>query len=142
VCVPRAGFGEVCSTPCGSTKDCAEFADSAGGLLSGPAQAYCRYLQVSVDSSLPVPDYAAVCVVDSGDQTGPGGYDAECSSGADCVDLGCVGATSTNKGRCTPTCCADADCGFDVLGKPIACRPFAFGISYEMRCALRAGLGS
>jgi len=135
VCVPRPGFGQLCSTTCGSSSDCAAFAVAAGS-RSEPEPAYCRYTSVSFDKNAAVQDYAAVCVLDRGDETGPGGYGAECASPADCADRGCVGAMPTMKGRCTPICCNDSDCGVAVTGKQTRCRPFAFGLGYQMRCAL------
>jgi hypothetical protein len=99
-------------------------------------RSYCRYIAVSLDETLQPPDYASVCVIDSGGETGAGEYGAECASAADCVGHGCVGATATTKGRCTPTCCDDSQCGLDASGKALSCRPFAFGSTYEMRCAL------
>ncbi len=136
VCVPSMGLGQICSTPCGSSRDCQAFADSHSSLLSAAPNAYCRYITVSLDQTLAVPDYASVCVLDQGGETGAGRHGAECASGADCIDRGCVGATSTKKGHCTPTCCKNEDCGFTITGGPISCRPFAFGVSYEMRCEL------
>ena len=102
-------------------------------------RAYCRYVTVSLDSSLRIPDYAPVCVIDRRGETGTGGTNAPCSRGSDCIDGGCVGATATQKGRCTPTCCMDSQCGRGEDGRAIHCRPFAFGSTYEMRCDL--GLG-
>ena len=136
VCVPGGGFGFVCSTPCGRSSDCDAFAAAAMEWLLGPVRAYCRYVDVSLDQTLVPPDYASICAIDSGGETGPGHYAAECASGADCVDRGCVGATATTKGRCTPTCCNDSQCGLDASGQRLSCRPFAFGATYEMRCEL------
>jgi hypothetical protein len=136
VCVPRAGIGQACSTPCGSSSDCNAFAAAAASWLSGPVRAYCRYIMVSLDPGPTPLDYAGVCVIDHGDEIGPGERGAACASGADCLDSGCVGATAGKKGKCTPTCCRDSQCGSDERGQPISCRPFAFGTNYEMRCAL------
>lgn len=136
VCIPGGGLGLVCSTPCGNSGDCAAVAAAAEKRLLASVHAYCRYIPVSLDETLQPPDYAAVCVIDNGGEVGPGEYGAECASGADCADRGCVGASATTKGRCTPTCCDDSQCGLDLSGKPLSCRPFAFGSTYEMRCAL------
>jgi hypothetical protein len=127
VCVPGALFGSVCSNPCGNSNDCRELDDAVGGL-----GAYCRYVDVTLDIS--PTDYAAVCVVRRVGDTGDGVYGASCSTGADCQEGGCVDATATKKGRCTPTCCSDSQCGPREDGKAIVCRPFAFGDRYEMRC--------
>ncbi|MDB4975711.1 MAG: hypothetical protein JWN48_4052 [Myxococcaceae bacterium] len=134
-CVPSV-FGSVCSNPCGSSNDCMQVAAAAKSL--GALGAYCRYTDVTLDSS--PPDYAALCWVRRQGETGPGVYGAECSSASDCLDAGCVGATAKTKGHCSSTCCSDAQCGPREDGKPIACRPFAFGAPsgsgarYEMRC--------
>ncbi|MDB4989447.1 MAG: hypothetical protein JWN04_4625 [Myxococcaceae bacterium] len=135
-CVPSYPFGSMCSNPCGSSNDCTELAAAAKS--AGALGAYCRYTDVTLDNS-PV-DYAAICVVRRLGETGQGVYGAECSSASDCLDAGCVGATARTKGHCTSTCCSDAQCGPREDGKPIACRPFAFGAAtdsaarYEMRC--------
>ncbi len=137
ICVPGGNLGQVCSQPCGKSQDCQAFAKTQTGFLTGAVPyAYCRYTTVSLDPTLAVPDYASVCVIDPGGETGQGQHGAECASAAECQDRGCVGATSTKKGRCTPTCCSDQDCGYTITGQQIHCRPFAFGVSYEMRCEL------
>jgi hypothetical protein len=135
VCVPGAGFGMVCSTPCGSSGECSAFASAAADWLSESVRAYCRYMPVSLDLTLDPPDYASLCVVDRGGETGSGKYGDECASGADCLDLGCVGASAGKKGHCMPMCCDDSQCPVDTQGKHAVCRPFAFGTTYEMRCA-------
>jgi hypothetical protein len=127
VCVPGQLFGSVCSNPCGSSNDCKKLADDVDGM-----GAYCRYVDVTLDSTQN--DYAAVCVVRRANETGNGVYGAECSTGADCQEGGCVEATSTRKGHCSPTCCSDSQCGPREDGKNILCRPFTFGDRYEMRC--------
>jgi hypothetical protein len=137
-CVPSFPFGSVCSNPCGSSNDCMALAQAAR--RTGALGAYCRYVDVTLDDS--PPDYAALCVVRRVGETGTGVYGAECATASDCLDAGCVGATATTKGRCTSTCCSDAQCGPREDGKPISCRPFAFGAPsgsgarYEMRCDL------
>ncbi len=132
VCVPRKLLGQVCSTPCTKSADCQGFGQVAG-LASSPTDVKCRYGPVTEGSA---PDYASVCVIDRANENGSGAYGAECSSATDCADRGCVGATSEKKGRCTPTCCSDADCGPTLTGQPGSCRPYAFGTGYEMRCQL------
>jgi Putative metal-binding motif len=133
VCVNGTLFGSLCSNLCGSSHDCQQLdatVRNAGGL-----GAYCRFVDVTLNNA--PPDYAAVCVVRRlGETTGAGVYGAACSTGRDCAEGGCVEATSTAKGRCTPTCCNDSQCGPREDGKPIVCRPFAFGERYEMRCDL------
>jgi hypothetical protein len=105
---------------------------------AGALGAYCRYTDVTLDDA--PPDYAAICVVRRAGENGSGVYGAECASASECLDMGCVGATAKTKGRCSSTCCSDAQCGPREDGKPIACRPFAFGgvlgsgARYEMRC--------
>ena len=69
VCVQGAGFGMVCSTPCGSSAECAAFAAAATDWLSD-SRAYCRYISVSLDATLEPPDYASVCVIDRGGEVG------------------------------------------------------------------------
>ncbi len=128
VCVPGQFFGSVCSNPCGTSKDCGTLDDKVGG-----KGAYCRYVDVTLDTS--PTDYAAVCVVRQ-NETGQGTYGTACASGADCLEGGCVEATSTKKGRCTTTCCTDSQCGTRGDGEPIRCRPYAFGDRYEMRCEI------
>ncbi|HEX5661510.1 MAG TPA: putative metal-binding motif-containing protein [Polyangiales bacterium] len=127
VCVPGQFFGSVCSNPCGSSLDCRDLKESVGGL-----GAYCRYVDVTLESG--PTDYAAVCVVRRASETGRGVYGAACSTGADCLEGGCVEATASQRGRCSPSCCNDSQCGPREDGKPIPCRPFAFGDRYEMRC--------
>jgi hypothetical protein len=126
-CVTGYPFGNLCSNPCGTSSDCAELAKHSGG-----QGAYCRYVDVTLNDA--PPDYAPICVVQRTSETGPGVYGAECSTGRDCLEAGCVGATATAKGHCTPTCCNDSQCSAREDGKPIRCRPFAFGARYEMRC--------
>ena len=134
-CVPSV-FGSLCSNPCGSSNDCMALA--AAARQTGALGAYCRYVDVTLDGS--PPDYAALCVVRRTNETGAGVYGSECSSASDCLDAGCVGATARTKGHCTATCCNDSQCGPREDGKPIMCRPFAFGATsdadarYEMRC--------
>ncbi|HEY6881781.1 MAG TPA: putative metal-binding motif-containing protein [Polyangiales bacterium] len=129
ICTPGQLFGNVCSNPCGSSNDCRGLGERVGGL-----GAYCRYIDVTLDNA--PNDYAAVCVVRRSGETGTGMYGAACATGADCLEGGCVDATSTSKGRCTPTCCNDAQCGLRSDGTASVCRPYAFGDRYEMRCAL------
>jgi hypothetical protein len=129
-CVSNVTFGSLCSNPCGSSNDCQQLAkavQAADGL-----GAYCRYVDVTPDDA-PV-DYAALCVVQRPGETGMGEYGAECTSGRDCLEGGCVDVSMTKKGRCTPTCCNDAHCGPREDGTLIRCVPFAFGARYEMRC--------
>ncbi|MET0287658.1 MAG: putative metal-binding motif-containing protein [Polyangiales bacterium] len=127
VCVPGRLFGNVCSNPCGTSNDCRELGQETGG-------AYCRYVDVSLGAS--AKDYAAVCVVRRESEVGEGRYGEECSTGADCLEGGCVEATATTKGKCTTTCCNDSQCGPREDGVQIRCRPFAFGDRYEMRCGI------
>lgn len=131
VCVPSSLlFGSVCSSACGTSNDCKDLANNAA-----KDNAYCRYADVTLQANLPV-DYAPICVVRRAGETGPGVYGAECEEANDCLDAGCVGATTQKKGRCTPTCCQDKDCGRREDGVDIHCRPYAFGTRYEMRCEI------
>lgn len=130
-CVPGL-FGNLCSNPCGSSNDC--MALSLAARTIGSSGAYCRYVDVTLDDA--PPDYAAVCVMRRFGETGDGVYGAPCTTGRDCLEAGCVNATASSPGRCTPTCCDDSQCGPREDGQPISCRPFAFGDRYEMRCDL------
>lgn len=131
LCLPGGlYFGFLCSSPCGTSGDCAKFGQAA---RVGSGGAYCRYVDVVIDNA--PADFAPVCIVKLPSDTGPGRYGAECSSGRDCQEGGCVGATSTRKGHCTPSCCTDAQCTRDD-GRKVSCRPFAFGARYEMRCGI------
>ncbi len=130
ICMPGPLFGNLCSNTCGSSNDCLEFDEAVK--LNGGLGGYCRFVDLTIDVSSP--NYAAICVVRRIGETGSGVYGQECASGRDCREGGCVEATSTTKGRCTSTCCNDSQCGPREDGKPIVCRPFAFGERYEMRC--------
>jgi hypothetical protein len=125
VCVPALLFGSMCSSACGISLDCKELASNA----------YCRYADVTLQANVPA-DYAPICVVRRPGETGPGEYGAECTKASDCLEAGCVGATNEKKGRCTPTCCRDSDCGPREDRQPVHCRPYAFGTRYEMRCEI------
>jgi hypothetical protein len=125
VCVPALIFGSMCSSACGTSNDCKALA----------ANAYCRYADVTLMANLPV-DYAPICVVRRPGETGIGEYGAECQKASDCLDAGCVGATTLKKGRCSGTCCQDSDCGPREDREPLHCRPYAFGTRYEMRCEI------
>ncbi len=128
VCVRGPLLALVCSNPCGSSHDCLALGDAVGA-------AYCRYIDVPLGE---VADSAAVCVVPRlSEPVGAGRYGDPCMSPSECLDRGCVGATSTRPGRCTPTCCSDSHCGPREDGQTVTCRPFAFGARYEMRCNLQ-----
>jgi hypothetical protein len=124
-CVPNL-IGSFCSSACGEIKDCQ-------GLPNG---AYCRFVDVTLQTDAAV-DYAPICVVPrpgTSSEVGNGEYGAECSKTSQCKEAGCVGATDTTKGHCTPACCDDSQCSKREDGQQIRCRPYAFGARYEMRC--------
>jgi hypothetical protein len=110
----------ICSGVCRISADCAG--------LDPPRRSYCRY----VTGSTAQRDYLPVCVIDLG-ETGPGGFGAACTSGADCLDAACVGASATADGFCAPACCSDSQCPVRNEANSF-CRPVPFGDHYEMRC--------
>jgi hypothetical protein len=133
VCVPGVLFGSLCSNACGTSNDCRDLTSSVKKTAGGDA--YCRYADVTLQVNAS-PDYAPICVVRRPGETGPGEYGAECAKASDCLEAGCVGATSDKPGHCTPTCCQDSDCGPREDRVEVHCRPFAFGTRYEMRCEI------
>jgi hypothetical protein len=130
-CVPGM-IGNLCSNACGTVNDCRELADAARR-AGNPAGAYCRFVDVTLQVDAAV-DYAPICVVPRMGEIGSGEFGQECTKASDCLEAGCVGATNTTKGHCTPACCDDSHCGPREDGQPIRCRPYAFGARYEMRC--------
>jgi hypothetical protein len=129
VCVPGAGLfvtNNVCSRVCGTTKDCDELTAS-GSILTGLVGTYCRFVERE-----PTRDIVPVCVVNRG-ELGHGAFGSQCSSGTDCLEGSCLGASGEGQGFCTMACCRNTDCP-RLGGAPTLCRPVAFGASYEMRC--------
>ena len=122
-CVPGLIGGSVCSAACGELKDC----------MGVGAGAYCRFVDVTLAADAPV-DYAPICVIPRPGELSNGQFGEPCSKATDCREAGCVGATNTTMGRCTPACCSDKQCGNREDGVQIRCRPYAFGTRYEMRC--------
>lgn len=133
VCVPRTTFSQRCTAICGTSRDCAEF--EAAAISEGtPARAYCRYTSVGTTEPR---DYASICVYARDEETGPGQYGAPCMKPEDCLEHGCVGATTFGQaGRCAPTCCHKSQCGSAENGREFSCRAYAFGTNYEMRCEI------
>jgi len=133
-CVPGV-IGNLCSNACGEINDCKDLATVA--IRSGNTNgAYCRFVDVTLQADAAV-DYAPICVVPRPGipaQIGNGEYGEECTKASDCKEAGCVGATNTTKGHCTPACCDDSQCSKREDGQQIRCRPHAFGARYEMRC--------
>ncbi len=121
-CVLVDYYSAVCSQACRTSADCSALAELNRSV-------YCRFLTTSNMSG---GDYVPICV-GAGNEIGAGSVGAKCSSGSNCKDGACVGATSTTTGFCAPTCCNDSQCG--SLGETRTyCRPVAFGDHYETRC--------
>jgi hypothetical protein len=117
----------VCSTPCRTSTDCEPVASAASSFER--ATSYCRFLSAQTSDDQ---DFVPICVVDRG-ETGTGGLGARCTSGGSCRDGACVGASQSEQGFCSPTCCNDSQCG--RIGElSTRCRPVAFGDHFETRC--------
>jgi len=128
-CVPSPGLfpPNVCSQPCGTSKDCKELEMAADGLFASPPYSYCRFVTKG-----PSQDYLPICVLPQ-NSTGSGGFGAACANGTNCLEGACVGAAGERPGMCSIACCRDSDCP-GLNGAPTKCRPVAFGEHFEMRC--------
>ena len=115
-CVSGLCLGDTCTIPCGNQDDCSVF-----DLCLGPVcyqRGICGYI-------LRGDDWVTGCgATDPADL--PAG--AACTTDARCQEGYCIAST----GRCSETCCADADCA----ATSGVCRPVDhFG--WEMRCIPR-----
>ena len=131
-CVTGAYAGLICSKPCGHSGECADFARVAP-FAPANQRAHCRYIPVRQGEPGRTPDYASVCMLVREDETGMGEQGAACMSPGDCRDRGCVGAAPGRPGKCAMTCCDNSQCVSESR-PPGTCRPFKFGMGYEMRC--------
>lgn len=101
----------VCSKPCGTSAQCADFADGV--------PAYCGYGYLDGESG--ARDFLPLCIPRIF-EAGDGSAGAACTDDLDCFDQAC------EQSICAATCCSDT-CPGDS-----SCRPVRSGNLWAMRC--------
>jgi hypothetical protein len=118
-------FSNMCTATCRTTSECSRL-----NMYSSLIRGICQYVDLGEYLSSATANYAPICVAEY-DTARPA--PATCQNNMDCPERTCIGASTTTRGKCAPTCCNDLQC---KTARPNSrCEPVPRGTGrYEMRC--------